>query len=187
MASTTLPPPKTSLPLTNASNPVVFFDVSIGGKDVGRMKFELFADTVPKTAENFRQLCTGEYRLNGVPQGYKNCQFHRVIKDFMVQGGDFIKGDGSGVQSIYGTSFPDENFKLKHNSAGLLSMANSGPNTNGCQFFITTQKCEFLDGKHVVFGKVVDGLLTLRKIENVPTGVKDRPKLDVVITQCGEM
>ncbi|XP_046851558.1 peptidyl-prolyl cis-trans isomerase H-like isoform X2 [Xenia sp. Carnegie-2017] len=135
-----------------AVNPVVFFDISIGGQDVGRMKMELFADVVPKTAENFRQFCTGEYKKDGAPIGFKNATFHRVIKDFMVQGGDFIKGDGTGVSSIYGgVAFSDENFKVKHEKAGLLSMANSGPHTNGCQFFITCAKCDFLDGKHVVF------------------------------------
>ncbi|KAL2916113.1 Peptidyl-prolyl cis-trans isomerase-like 1 [Polyrhizophydium stewartii] len=168
-------------------NPVVFFDVSIGGQPAGRIKMELFKDIVPKTAENFRQLCTGEYRVRGVPQGYKNCHFHRVIKDFMVQGGDFLKGDGTGATSIYGERFPDENFQLKHSSAGLLSMANSGPNSNGCQFFITCAKCDFLDGKHVVFGRVIDGLLVLRKIENVPTGSNNRPRLPVIITECGQL
>ena len=102
-------------------------------------------------------------------------------------GGDFVKGDGTGSASIYGPSFGDESFKLKHDTSGLLSMANSGPGTNGCQFFITCAKCEFLDGKHVVFGKVVDGLLIVRKIENVPVGANSRPKLPVVVTQCGEM
>ncbi|RHZ51287.1 hypothetical protein Glove_481g101 [Diversispora epigaea] len=167
-------------------NPIVFFDISIGGQPAGRMKMELFADVVPKTAENFRQFCTGEYKKNGIPQGYKNATFHRVIKDFMVQGGDFVKGDGTGSISIYGEKFLDENFELKHTGPGLLSLANSGPNTNGCQFFITCAKCEFLDGKHVVFGKLIDGLLTLRKIENVSTGPGNRPKLPVVITECGQ-
>lgn len=169
------------------SNPVVFFDISIGGQSVGRMKMELFANVVPKTAENFRQLCTGELLKDGVPQGYKGATFHRIIKDFMIQGGDFLKGNGTGSTSIYGPKFVDENFKLKHDAPGLLSMANSGPNTNGCQFFVTCAKCDFLDGKHVVFGRVVDGLLVMRKIENVPTGVNNKPKLPVVITQCGEM
>ncbi|XP_060787520.1 peptidyl-prolyl cis-trans isomerase H isoform X1 [Neoarius graeffei] len=136
---------------SNPNNPIVFFDVTIGGQDVGRMKVELFADVVPKTAENFRQFCTGEFRKDGVPIGYKGCTFHRVIKDFMIQGGDFVNGDGTGICSIYRGPFADENFKLKHSAPGLLSMANSGPGTNGCQFFITCTKCDWLDGKHVVF------------------------------------
>ncbi|KAG0034150.1 hypothetical protein BGZ81_006022 [Podila clonocystis] len=172
--------------MSQQPNPIVFFDVSIGGRAAGRMKMELFANTVPKTAENFRQLCTGEYKKNGVPQGYKGCTFHRVIKDFMIQGGDFLKGDGTGSMSIYGDKFADENFELKHEGPGYLSMANSGPNTNGCQFFITSTKTEYLDNKHVVFGKLIDGLLTLRKIENVQTGPNNKPKMQVVITECGE-
>ncbi|TPX58727.1 hypothetical protein PhCBS80983_g02950 [Powellomyces hirtus] len=107
--------------------------------------------------------------------------------DFMIQGGDFLKGDGTGSLSIYGERFEDENFTLKHSGPGLLSMANSGTNSNGSQFFITCAKCDFLDGKHVVFGRLVDGLLTLRKIENVPTGPNNRPKLPVIISECGEM
>lgn len=162
-------------------------DINIGETPAGRLKMELFSDIVPKTAENFRQLCTGEYRVNSRPQGYKNATFHRVVPNFMCQGGDFLKADGTGSFSIYGDKFPDENFQEKHTGPGLLSMANSGPNTNGCQFFITTAKCEFLDGKHVVFGKVIDGMLTLRKIENVQTGQNNRPKLVVKITECGEM
>ncbi|KAL1741626.1 cyclophilin-like domain-containing protein [Schizophyllum fasciatum] len=166
--------------------PVVFMDINIGETPAGRIKMELFNDIVPKTAENFRQLCTGEHRVNARPQGYKNATFHRV-PNFMCQGGDFLKGDGTGSFSIYGDKFADENFQVKHTGPGLLSMANSGPNTNGCQFFITTAPCDFLDGKHVVFGKVIDGMLTLRKIENVPTGQNNRPKLVVKITECGEM
>uniref|UniRef100_A0A8D2PZW6 Peptidyl-prolyl cis-trans isomerase n=1 Tax=Varanus komodoensis TaxID=61221 RepID=A0A8D2PZW6_VARKO len=134
-----------------------------------------------------RQFCTGEFRKDGVPIGYKGSTFHRVIKDFMIQGGDFVNGDGTGVASIYRGPFADENFKLKHSAPGLLSMANSGPSTNGCQFFITCSKCDWLDGKHVVFGKIIDGLLVMRKIENVPTGPNNKPKLPVVIAQCGEM
>ncbi|KAJ7249723.1 cyclophilin-like domain-containing protein [Mycena haematopus] len=154
-------------------------DINIGETPAGRLKMELFSDIVPKTAENFRQLCTGEYRVNSRPQGYKTRRF---------TGGDFLKADGTGSFSIYGDKFPyDENFQEKHTGPGLLSMANSGPNTNGCQFFITTAKCEFLDGKHVVFGKVIDGMLTLRKIEAVQTGPNNRPKLVVKITECGEM
>ncbi|XP_063410341.1 peptidyl-prolyl cis-trans isomerase H-like [Mytilus trossulus] len=172
----------------NTNNPVVFFDISIGNTEQGRLKIELFADVVPKSAENFRQFCTGEYKKDGIPMGFKGCTFHRVIKDFMVQGGDFVNGDGTGICSIYGgIAFSDENFKMKHVGPGILSMANSGKDSNGCQFFITSTKCDFLDGKHVVFGKVVDGLLILRKIENVPTGPNNKPKIAVVITQCGEM
>nr|VWO94806.1 Peptidyl-prolyl cis-trans isomerase (PPIase) (EC [Ganoderma boninense] len=155
---------------TNSTRPIVFMDVNIGETPAGRLKMELFSDIVPKTAENFRQLCTGEYRVNSRPQGYKGATFHR-----------------SQAATSYGDKFPDENFKEKHIEPGLLSMANSGPNTNGCQFFITTAKCDFLDGKHVVFGRVIDGMLTLRKIENVATGANNRPKLAVKIVECGEM
>ncbi|TBU23342.1 cyclophilin-like domain-containing protein [Dichomitus squalens] len=172
---------------TNPTRPIVFMDINIGETPAGRLKMELFSDIVPKTAENFRQLCTGEYRVNSRPQGYKGATFHRCILNYSSLGGDFIKGDGTGSFSIYGDKFPDENFKEKHTGPGLLSMANSGPNTNGCQFFITTAKCDFLDGKHVVFGRVIDGMLTLRKIENVPTGPNNRPKLAVKIVECGEM
>lgn len=171
-------------------NPCVFLDVTIAGVPAGRIKIELFSDVVPKTAENFRQLCTGEFKKNGQPVGYKGCTFHRVIKDFMLQGGDFIKGDGTGRQSIYGDHFADENFNLKHKGPGILSMANSGPNTNGCQFFITCAKTEWLDGKHVVFGKVIDeeSLFVVRKIEQVPTsGQGNTPKLPIVIAECGEL
>lgn len=170
-------------------NYVVFFDISIGGIPAGRIKMELFADLCPQTAENFRQLCTGEYRRNTLPVGYRGCPFHRVVRGFVIQGGDFERGDGTGRACIYGTSFADENFILKHRGAGLLSMANSGPNTNGCQFFITCAKCDWLDGKHVVFGKVLDdeSMLVVRKIENVPVGQGDKPKLSVTIDQCGEL
>uniref|UniRef100_A0A8C2WUJ0 Peptidyl-prolyl cis-trans isomerase n=1 Tax=Cyclopterus lumpus TaxID=8103 RepID=A0A8C2WUJ0_CYCLU len=166
-----------SVQITNPNNPIVFFDITIGGQDIGRMKIELFADVVPKTAENFRQFCTGEFRY----------VYETVIKDFMIQGGDFVNGDGTGICSIYRGPFVDENFKMKHSAPGLLAMANSGPGTNGCQFFITCTKCDWLDGKHVVFGKVVDGLLAMRKIENVPTGPNNKPKLPILIAQCGEM
>ncbi len=170
-------------------NPVVFFDISIGGAFVGRIKIELFSDICPKTSENFRQFCCGEFRKNSLPVGYKGCSLHRVVKGFVIQGGDFERGDGTGRFSIYGASFPDENFLLSHTGPGLLSMANSGPNTNGCQFFITCARCEWLDGKHVVFGKVLDeeSMLVVRKIENIPVGSGDKPKFPVTIDQCGEL
>jgi len=170
-------------------NPVVFFDVTIGGQPAGRIKMELFAHMAPKTAENFRQLCTGEMKKGGKPVGYKGCAFHRIIKGFMLQGGDFVNGDGTGCTSIYGENFDDENFDIKHTGPGIMSMANSGPGTNGCQFFITCEKCEWLDGKHVVFGKLVDGpsLLTVRKLENVSVGANSKPKLQCVISECGEL
>ncbi|KAH0839565.1 cyclophilin-like domain-containing protein [Lanmaoa asiatica] len=173
--------------MSSTVRPIVFMDINIGETPAGRVKMELFSDVVPKTAENFRQLCTGECSTQLHVSGY--------VVDWLLQntpahpsiGGDFINGDGTGSFSIYGKNFPDENFQEKHTGPGLLSMANSGPNTNGCQFFITTDKCDFLDGKHVVFGKVIDGMLTLRKIEHVPTGPNNRPKLVVKITECGEM
>ncbi|KAL6715956.1 hypothetical protein ACLMJK_006918 [Lecanora helva] len=142
---------------------------------------ELFADTTPRTAENFRQFCTGETKnAQGRPQGYKGSKFHRVIKDFMIQGGDFLNGDGTGSTTIYGTkAFADENFNLKHDTPGLLSMANSGPNTNGCQFFITTVSTPFLNNKHVVFGKVIDGMDVVRKVENTRVrGERTSPTLN---------
>ena len=151
---------------------------------------ELFADVAPRTAENFRQLCTGEFRpRDGLPVGYKGSQFHRVIRGFMAQGGDFVKGDGTGSTSIYGSKFDDEPFVAKHTGPGLLSSANSGPNTNGCQFFLTCAKADWLDGTHVVFGRVLgDSLLVVRKVEAVATsGAGNRPSLPVVITECGEM
>merc|ERR1711916_287 len=157
-------------------NPVVFFDVNIGGKPAGRIKMELFADVVPETAENFRQLCTGEFRRMGEPVGYKGCPFHRVISGFMIQGGDFLNGDGMGALSIYGPSFEDENFDLNHDAPGLLSMANSGKDSNGSQFFITTAPADWLDGKHVVFGRVLEGMLVVRKLEAIPTTAQNKPK-----------
>ncbi|KAI9727987.1 MAG: Peptidyl-prolyl cis-trans isomerase H [Chrysothrix sp. TS-e1954] len=171
-----------------SGNPITFFDMTLGGEPLGRIKMELYANAVPKTAENFRQFCTGEHRdAQGRPQGYKGCRFHRVIKDFMLQGGDFLKGDGSGSTCIYGTkSFEDENFKLTHSKPGLLSMANSGPNTNGSQFFITTVATPFLNNKHVVFGEVVEGMEVVTKIENCRKQ-GERPAQDIVIAMCGEM
>eukprot|EP00474_Spongospora_subterranea_P004081 CRZ04539.1 hypothetical protein [Spongospora subterranea] len=173
--------------LSKESNPVVFLDIAIGSHDAGRVLIELFADTVPRTCENFRQFCTGEFKRNSLAQGYKGAKFHRIIKDFMCQGGDFLNGDGTGCTSIYGERFADESFGRRHDSPFLLSMANSGPNSNGCQFFILTQPSPWLDNKHVVFGKVIEGFLTVRKIEAVPTGKSNLPTLPILITQCGQM
>lgn len=156
----------------------VFFDIAIGEDTIGRIAFELFDDITPKTAENFKQYCIRE-------PGYKNSIFHRVIKDFMIQGGDFENFNGTGGSSIYGEKFDDENFILKHDRPFLLSMANAGPNTNGSQFFITTVKTPHLDGKHVVFGKVIAGKSVIRQVERTSTGESDRPLSDCKIVNCG--
>ena len=166
----------------------VFFDVAIGKAAPSKITFELFNDVVPKTAENCRALCTGEKGMgkSGKPLHYKGSSFHRIIPQFMLQGGDFTHGTGVGGESIYGAKFADENFKLKHDKPGLLSMANAGPGTNGSQFFITTVRTDWLDGKHVVFGQVTSGMDTVKKIEALGTQ-SGTPREKVTIVDCGEV
>merc|ERR1719235_33497 len=166
---------------TLRAQPQVFFDMKIDGEDVGRIVMRLRFDVCPKTCENFRQLCTGEPGF-----GYKDSSFHRVIPDFMCQGGDFTNHNGTGGKSIYGSKFADENFTLKHTGEGILSMANAGPNTNGSQFFLCTVKTDWLDGKHVVFGSVTRGIEVVKKIEAVgsQSGKTAKP---VVIADCGQL
>ena len=169
---------------TNDISAQPFFDIEIGGVFIGRITFQLFDDVVPKTCKNFRYLCSKG--LNNSPKPcYEGSSFHRVIKDFMIQGGDFTNGDGTGGVSIYGEKFEDENFELEHNPPGLLSMANSGPNTNGSQFFITLNKTPWLDKKHVVFGIITSGYDVIKQIENVNTNSNDSPENKIVITKCG--
>lgn len=163
--------------------PHVFFELSAQDRRLGKIVMELRSDVVPKTAENFRKLCTGEFSR---AYTYKGCIFHRIIPKFMCQSGDFINNNGTGGVSIYGSKFEDENFKLKHTRAGTLSMANNGPNTNNSQFFITFDKTPWLDGNHVVFGSVIKGMEIIEKIESF--GTKDgMPTMQVVISNCGEI
>ncbi len=166
----------------------VFFDIDIDGQRAGRVVFGLFGDTVPKTAENFRALCTGEKGMGnaGKPLHFKGSHFHRIIPGFMAQGGDFTNGDGRGGESIYGQRFNDENFKLKHTKPMLLSMANAGPNTNGSQFFITFKETPWLDGRHVVFGEVIEGEDIVRELEKIGTG-SGSTKKKAVIVDSGEL
>ena len=165
-----------------------YFDILINGKSAGRIIFQLYNDILPKTAENFRALCTGEKGIgqSGLPLHYKGSYFHRIIPDFMIQGGDFTHFNGTGGESIYGMLFEDEGFKVKHSRPGILSMANAGPNTNGSQFFITTAKTPWLDHAHVAFGEVIDGMDIVEQIEECgsPSGI---PKCVCEIADCGEI
>ncbi|XP_037568923.1 peptidyl-prolyl cis-trans isomerase D-like isoform X1 [Dermacentor silvarum] len=170
-------------------NPHVFLDVRIGEEFVGRIVIELFRQIQPQTTENFRALCTGErgVGVSQVPLHYKGCKFHKIMPKFMVQGGDITHGDGSGGESIYGRFFPDEDLSLKHDRPGLVGMANSGPNTNGSQFYIVTVPTPHLDGKHIIFGQVVKGMGVVSVLEYVRTNESDVPAEECVIQNCGEI
>ena len=174
-----------------SSSTRVFMDIGLDSKLIGRLIIKLYWDDLPRTSNNFFSLCTGEQNYasgpnKGKPLTYKGCIFHRLIKGFMLQGGDFTKGNGQGGLSIYGDKFEDEDFKYKHTKRGLLSMANAGPNTNGSQFFITFGKCEWIDGKHVVFGEIIEGLEMLDSLESIKVNQADRPSKIIRVIDCGE-
>ena len=171
---------------TQQAHSEVFFDITIGAQPAGTIVMTLFGNT-PKTSENFRALCSGEKGTgqSGHPLHFKECNFHRVIKGFMAQGGDFTKHNGTGGESIYGGKFADENFKNKHTGRGILSMANAGKNTNSSQFFLCFKATPHLDGKHVVFGKVTSGWEVMDAIERNPVGANDKPRKAVCIANCG--
>lgn len=168
------------------SNPIVFFDIAIAGRPSGRIEITLRPDICPRTAENFRALCTGEKSSPQKNLWFKGSVFHRIIPNFMIQGGDFTRGNGTGGESIYGSKFSDENFTLKHSGPGILSMANSGPNSNGSQFFITTAETPWLDGKHVVFGSVTNGYEVVKMMEEFGS-MTGKTKQVVTITNSGQI
>ena len=179
------------LGLDDPSNPKVYFKIKIGQEsEEHEMQFTLYKKVVPKTVENFLCLCTGEKGNVDTPKGsiplsFKNSSFHRLIKGFMIQGGDFTNGNGTGGVSIYGEKFADENFKVKHTKRGQLSMANAGPNTNGSQFFITFTATNHLNDKHVVFGSITKGMEVLDMLEEMETAAQDKPVKDIKIVDCG--
>lgn len=174
-------------PFETPYNPRVFFDIAFKDKPIGRIIFELFLDKCPKTVENFRQFCTGEYKYEGKPIGYKGNQFHYIVKNSLIQGGDILNKNGTGCISIYGYQFEDECLTIPHNKPGLLTMANSGPNSNGCQFIITCSALNELDNHHVVFGEVVEGMTVVRMIENCIVNESYEPIAPITIIECGQM